>query len=215
MAFETGSALARACNTHVLRAISAAAATAAVGNFPGGQTLDTALDGATIAIALPVSPEGSKTLQNAIAEIVQKMREDNVPMGGEKYVALNHYLHRVLRQDDTLLSADYVTGGTSDKITAKLLKVEDCWVIPTNDMPSAASYTTPTIGGTAAYNADNTLLAALVYTTDCIKIVQAQGIVSSYDWIEDRLHWQIGGRMLKGIATYRPECAGRILIDGT
>ncbi len=214
MSFETGSALARLCNTHTLRAIAASAKTAAVGTFPGGQTLDSAVTGATIAAAFPVSPEGSKLLQNAIAEIVQKMREDNVPMSGEKYVAVNHYLHRVLRQDDTLLSADYVQPGMSDKLTGKLLKVEDCWVVPTNDMPTAASYTTPLIASTAAYNVDNHLLAALVYTTDCIRIVQSQGIATSYDWDFSRLHWQIGGRLMKGIATYRPECAGQILIAG-
>lgn len=214
MAAETASALARTCNQHVIRAIAAAAATAAVGNFPGGQALTTAVDGATLAIAFPVSDTGSKRLQDAIGEIVQKMREDNVDTSKTKYVLLNHYLHRVLRQDDTLLSYDY-QSGTNDKLTGKLLKVEDCWILPTNDMPSAASYTTPTIGGTAAYNTDNSLLAALVFTTDCIKIVQSQGIVPSYDWIESRLHWQIGGRMMKGIATYRPECAGVIAIDGT
>ncbi len=212
-----GRAMLKLCDSHTLRQGVIAATTAATNTFAGGQQLASAVTGATIAAAFPMSLAGSRKLQTAIGEIVQGMHDDDVPDEEEKFVFLSNYLHRVLRQDNTLLSEDYV-GGTSlsDKLTGKLLKVEDCWIIRTNNMPTAdlSGGTTPIILGSAAYAVDCSKVAAIVMSRDALGAGVAGPIESGIFWDETRRIYRVGGFMLKGIATLEPRLSGVIKIAG-
>lgn len=212
-----GQALAQAADVHVFRALIAAAKTAASGSFPGGQQLASDRTGATIAAAYPVSPAGSGYFQADLGEIVQKFREDNVPNSAELYCFVSPYLHRVIRQDNTLMSRDYTDAALADKLSGKLLKVEGCWIIESNNIPTTdlSADDTVTINGTGAYMVDCSDVAAVIMGPDAIATVVAEGIAPSVDWLPEKRVWQVGAAMYKGHATFRPECAGVITIAGS
>jgi hypothetical protein len=222
---NAGNSLAKLVENHTIRQIALAAQASAVGAFLGGQLLTTPRTASTTGIkeAYPLSLTGSRNLQDDIGEICQKYREDKVT--GEKYVFVGPYLHRVLRQDNTLLSRDYVDSAYSDKITGKLLKVEDCWVLETMYMPTAAQegvpYTSVTganwsadteysINGTAAYQVDLRKLAAVVVIRGCVGALVAENISTEVEKIPGTRSWNIGVAMLKGMGILRPELAGAI-----
>lgn len=216
LAKEAGSALAQTFDKHTLQQAILAAQTAADSVGPGGQALTSprSAGGGTIALEYPVSSDGSKMLQDDIAEIVQKMREDNVPESEQIYCFLKYREHRVLRQDDSLLSYDFTDGQFSDKLKGKLTMVENCIVIPTNNFPQTdlSANTWPTIGGSVAYDADFRKCVAVLFTKQALAAVYAEGITAEWDWIPQTRVWQIGAAAMKGIGTYRQECAGYIAI---
>ena len=216
-AIETGSALARAADQHVLREVVVGAATAGTGSFPGGQALTTPRTGATVALGYPLSLDGSKKMQDDIGEILQKMLDDNVADDSEFYAFTSPYVVRVLRQDDSLLSSDYADRSLADKLNGKLLKVENCWIIPTTNLPTAdySAATDPTIGGTGAYLANCTTLAAAIIGPDAIaSVVSPGGIDPSYDWVPTHRKWLIGAAWLKGHKAFRLESCGAIHVAG-
>ncbi len=218
IAVQGGIAIAARANSHVLQTVIAGARTSADGNFPGGQTLTTARGGADLAEAYPVSLEGSKYLQNDMAEIAQKMYEDDVPMDSVLHCFVGPYLHRVLRQDDTLLSTDYKTGPLSNKLNAQLLKVENMWIIISNNVPSTdlSGETGPLIlGSLAGYMLDFSLTAAVIIGPQAVATVHTGGITPTAYEIPNRRIVQIGSSILKGHSPFRLETCGEITIDGT
>ena len=92
--------------------------------FPAGNIV-TAAAGGAVTVAYPVSLAGSRALQDKAAEMAQAMDEKNIPRMG-RVMFIDPYLHRVLRQDKTLLSADF--QSTNDMLTRRLLLVEDFMV---------------------------------------------------------------------------------------
>lgn len=214
---ETGIAIATAADRHCLQELAVGARTSGEGSFPGGQTLTTPRTGTLPADAYPISQTGSKRFQTDLGEILQKMKEDDVDPEAEFYCFIDHYMHRVLRQDDSLMSHDYVDGALADKITGKLLKVENCWLITTNNLPSAnlsANAEGITIGGVAAYAANFTTTAGLIMGPQALATVVAGGIDPSIDWLPERRVWQIGAALLKGHKAFRLECCGEIAVAG-
>ena len=214
LASESGKAIAQQFDKHVLQQACKAAATAASGSFPGGQTV-TRAGTLTISTAYPMSSTGSKRLQDDIGEAVQLMREDKVPESEELFCFLKYREHRVLRQDDSLLSYDYQDGALADKLRAKLLMVENVRIIPTNNFPQTdlSGNTWPTIGASVAYAADFSTHVAVIFSKSALAAVLLEGISPARDWVATRRVWQVGAAAYKGIATFRPECAARVIVS--
>jgi len=208
---DAGRALAYDVENHVLRLAVAAAKTAARGSFPGGQQLTTKRT-TSIATAYPMSLAGSQALQDDIGELVQKFKEDNVPTD-DMYLFMRPREVRVLRQDNTLLSSDYTDRAFADKLSGRLLKVENCWIIESNHMPTGTDYsaaTDPLINGSGAYQADCTYVAGIIMRPGALASLLGEGITPSVDWIPDKRVWQVGAAMYKGHGYLRPECVGII-----
>ncbi|HUT62021.1 MAG TPA: phage capsid protein [Phycisphaerae bacterium] len=219
---QAGRALARTTDALLLRRIIQGAKTAArgpVNEFPAGNQLTVAQAGASLAAAYPISITGSKQFQNNLAEIAQKMDEKDVPEEG-RIAYIGPYMHRVLRQDNTLLSRDYQNVNT--KLTRKLYEAEGFAIKKTNltpcvnDATQAASWIAKVGNSSYSYSGDYSLTAAV-----CIGDRSAAGQVNYVNidafgptWMESKRAWLIGAASFKGSKWLRPEACGVIEISG-
>lgn len=171
--------------------------------------------GTSIAAAFPVSSKGSKTLQAALALLQQKMSEKFVPRV-RRTVWLSPYLMRVLRQDDSLLSRDYVAGNSgNDKASASIGLVEGFEIVETNNIPStnlSADSNTPT-----AYRGDFTLTVAPAIGDEMAvgTLLLGGGVEVIDDYVNDKLAWLMGAHWWKGHNWLRPEACCEIKITGS
>lgn len=213
VARKAGEALARTADSHILQNYVLGARTAASGDFKGGSRVQRA--GATVAAAYPVSTTGSTNLQSDLAALAQVMDEKDVPKD-DRYVFITPYLHRVLRQDNTLLSIDYVDRALADKMNRKLMKVEGFWVLETNNMPATdtSAATSPKKYGAAVYGVNALLTAAVAAQGEAVTTVHAGGIRHVNDWVPQKRVTMIGAAILKGHDIRRPECCGELHISG-
>jgi hypothetical protein len=230
MGINAGNALAALCENHAIRAFALAANTSASGAFKGGQVVTRTNTGSCIGGAsgtYPLTLTGSQKFQADIGEMVQDFREDHIS-GREMYLFTSPYMMRVLRCDNSLLSADYVGREYADKINGKLTKVENVWCMESMYMPTAGQETTAstsvtnanwssdvayTISGTGAYQVDLRKLVAIVVIPGAAGGLVAENITSEIEKIPGTRSWNIGVAMLKGLGTLRPELAGKIDIS--
>ncbi len=145
----------------------------------------------------------------------EKTRLHSEPFGVRKYLPDKCYDGYTLY---SLLSEDYdgPSFGNS-KIRAKLKRVENVWIMPTNNFPQTdlSAETKPKIRGTIVYNVNNSLTAGLIMTPESLAAVWTGGIMPYVDWLPERRSTNIGAATFKGINTFRPEACAEITITGS
>lgn len=185
----------------------------------GDITLDptdgTAINGTSIANAFPATEKGSKRLQLCLAQLQQKLDEKFVPRDLRTFW-VSPYLHRVLRQDNSLLSRDYVMGNASNnKLMATLGLVEGFEIVVTNNMPStdlSADADTPT-----AYQGDFSRVAACgIGDAKAVGTLLLGGGIRSLDEVDASLYLAdvVGAGWWKGHNWLRPEACCEIRTIG-
>lgn len=233
-----GRAHRRTVENQAYRLAFAAANAAAAGAFKGGQ-LVTETVATSIAGTYPLSLTGSKKFVANIAAMQRLFHNDQIPEEMETYVFCGKWMHDVLRQDVSLQSRDYSDLAFADRLRAKLLMVENAWIMPSFYIPTArqeatasasvdANYTTETrtINGVAAYAQDCRKLVAIVLRigpaslgpdgeqtsiTSGLGCLMAQGISTAVERMPGTLSTKIHAAMLKGMGILRPELVGAIV----
>lgn len=237
---NVGRALRRTCENQAFRLAQLAAATSAEGAFKGGQTVTRSA--ANIAAAYPMTMTGSKNAQADIASLQRLFHADHVPDEMETYLFCSKWFADVLRQDQGLLSRDYSDAMLADRLKAKLMQVENTWIMPSLYIPTAGQEATAsasvtnadfsadasrTINGTGAYMADCRKLVAVVLKvgpagtapdgsstsiTSGLGCLMAENIATEIEKIPGTRSWNIGGAMYKGMGILRPELVGTIML---
>ncbi|MFA4972282.1 MAG: hypothetical protein WC683_06690 [bacterium] len=213
-AFACGYSLAKQVDEHVLRQLIVAAQTSASGNFKGGQSVSETGTFATIFGITTPSVTASKLLQTAIQKLDLQFYQDDVPENEQKVIFCRPDIKLALRQDDTLMSRDFTSPMFANKELGTLTMVEGHPVIPTNAFPRSsftAVTTGPTKQGTYVYIPDASKVAMVVASRQALKGVMAEGVTVTIDWIPVRRSWLCTAAIMKGLDTYRPECAGIVV----
>jgi len=211
VAREAAQSLAERMDELAFRCIALGARTAARGpsnEFPSGVTLASPRVGADLAAVYPVSTAGSTALQDDLGEIAQGMDERDVPQEG-RVAFICPYLQRVLLQDKTLVSRDYVDPNTNQLVTRVVSRVQGFEIVVSNIVRQGRLNVTSDF---TQYNGDFRYTAA-VCLGDRTGVGQVTfGGIRPFGptWVEDHLSWLIGARMLQGMKWIRPEACGEI-----
>jgi hypothetical protein len=215
---KAGDAILSVWNMHTLMVMANAAEMAARGTFPGGNVVTATAAGATsVEDVFPDTEAGSLAIQAALKSINIAQRNKRIPSTVERWAYMSPYLAGVLRNDNTLLSRDYVGEAYSDKITGKLLMVEGFWImeVPEDDFPSTDTSASvypdlPKINGTASYGGDHSQLAIVTASRPGVAGLDGESVRPIMDWIPHRQSWLVGAAALKGLGWKQPEYMGRV-----
>lgn len=218
LAALAGKALQRTTEKHVFQQIALGSRTSATSVRPAG-IAPTAVSGATVAAAFPLTTAGSTAIQDALAESKQLMQESDVDIDdNDLFVFLSPYLERVLRKDNDLVSRDYDGPDFGNSlIRGKILKVEDFWIVSTNLLPStdlSADTSGPTVRGSYVYRGDFSNTAFLGMKMGGIH-ARTTPIEVWMDWVTHRRRWDIGAGFVKGLGIARPEYCIECQISGS
>jgi len=218
LSMNTGLALLRTTEKHTLNNIILGSRTAATSVRPAG-IAPTAVSGATLAAAFPLTTAGSTSIQDKLAEAKQLMQESNVETDmDDLYAFLPPYLMRVLRKDRDLLSRDYDGPDVGNSlIKGKIMRVEGWWVmehnlIPTTDDSADTSY--PQILGSYAYRGDFSNTAICGMKLGGVH-ARATPIRNWIEWENRYQEFDIGAGFVKGLAVARPEYCMEVQISGS
>jgi len=202
--------------------------------FPAGTIVysDTTTSTTVLTTNYPASLTGSLSLQNDLAKLAQAFDEKNCGKDG-RVAFLSPAMHRVLRQDKTLVSRDY--QGTNDMLTRSLLFVEGFAIEQTNRMPAGTETSTANLALPSQYRVNNAadatggtsggLHASVTnYTTavlaiagkDAVGEITALGGVRPVnpEWVTWKNAWFMGAKLWLGAKWIRPCACGEIALSG-
>jgi hypothetical protein len=229
-----GQACAETVEDRLFRALVIGARQAAISSgadlFRGGTYIQSATTTSTTSIATnyPRSLTGSLSLQADIERLGETMTTSNVPTDN-RVIFLSPYLVNVLRQDKTLLSADY--QAVNDMTAHSLLMVNGFHVEETTRLPAAsdltnalypASYRVATTGGSGGTSGglhgtvDSYYTVALaVGAPDSVGQITALGGVRPVNpvWYDNMNAWFLGAKVWQGAKWIRPEACGEIALS--
>ena len=218
LATLAGKALQRTTEKHVFQQIALGSRTAATSVRPSG-IAPTAVSGASVSAAFPLTSAGSTDIQEALAESMQLMEERDVDTDeNDLFVFLSPYLYQVLRKDKDLVDRDYDGPDFGNSlINGKLMKVEGFWIVKTNLLPStdlSADTSGPTVRGSYVYRGDFSNTAFLGLKLGGIG-ARVTPIDVWMDWVTHRRRYDIGAGFVKGLGIRRPEYCIECQISGS
>lgn len=187
------------------------------GDFPSGILVQRSAAGE--AAAYPMSALGSRNLQNDLGEAMQATQERNVMSDITPTFFLTPYAYRVLLQDNTLSSAEYLLNpATNNKVTAVMNMVHGWRVIMGTNMPAYATaagkpgFVTGSVvdevtGGESAYrgNFSDTVGFGITHS-ESLGFLQFGGIeTAGPEWDENRRSSFLSAAFHGGIKWLRPD----------
>jgi len=210
-AFEASQTIAETLDTRIARQLiigSRIAARGPASEFPEG--VQVTRTGATEAAAYPISVTGSYAFQDDLAAVAQVFDETNVPKGN-RVAYIRPRMKRVLLKDKTIVSRDFVDPSTNQLLQRIITQVEGFRIVDTNQVPSTNITT-----GEAAYQGDFSKVVACCSghptSTGTVMFGGIRPIAPT--WIDDKLSWLIGARLLQGTKWLRPEACAEITFVG-
>lgn len=218
LGMNTGKAIRQTTEKQIFQQIALGARTAATSVRPSG-IQPSAVSGATVATAFPLTTAGSYSIQDALAEAKQEMSERHVDTDeGDLFAFLPSYLCRVLRKDRDLLSRDYDGPDYGNSlIKGHIPYVEGFWIIETQLLPNSdlsAATDGPTLRGDYLYRGDFSNTAFLGFKAGGVG-ARATPMDSWIEWDHDLRIWNIGAAYLKGLGIRRPEYCIEFSISGS
>ncbi len=190
---ETGRALARNWDRNVLQVgvLAARASATVTGAFGGTQLTSTGTLYRTSAADLAAGLFASS----------QTFDEKDIPENDEKFAFMRPAQYFLLAQSPSLVDKD-VTDGNGDYARARVLRVGNCTLVKTNNLPITNITTGPT-----AYQGNFLLTAALVMTKAAVGTVKLMDLMTEMEYDIRRQGTLIVSKYAVGHGILRPECA--------